>query len=261
MVKAVHRGSPYGGVVQVGAFRLDHPVTRGSSGTVWRGEHRATGRAVAVKFVPFKIGAKDSDIYRFRAEVRSIARIVHPGVVRIYDEGILQRPSEPASRYQEDLSVLEGSPYIVMEWALDGSLAQQPRPSTWSQLATILHSLLEALGASHAHGVIHRDVKPQNILISGDRILLTDFGVAFERDAPGTDANRSHMVGSPNYMAPEQVLTMASTDHGRICTPLDVLAGCSPPVRLHSTQLECDARRAGQNRRPFAHHQRPPRVC
>ena len=192
--------------MQLGAFRLDHPVTRGSSGTVWRGEHRATGRAVAVKFVPFKVGAKDSDIYRFRAEVRSIARIVHPGVVRIYDEGILQRQSEPASRYHEDLSVLEGSPYIVMEWALDGSLAQQPRPSTWSQLATILHSLLEALGAAHAHGVIHRDVKPQNILISGDRILLTDFGVAFERDAPGTDANRLHMVGSPNYMAPEQVL-------------------------------------------------------
>ena len=192
--------------MQVGAFRLDHPVMSGSSGTVWRGEHRATGRAVAVKFVPFTAGAKDSDIYRFRAEVRSIARIVHPGVVRIYDEGILQLATEPATRYREDLISLEGSPYIVMEWAFDGSLAQQPRPSNWAQLATILQSLLEALGASHAHGVIHRDVKPQNILISGERILLTDFGVAFERDAPGTDVNRLHLVGSPNYMAPEQVL-------------------------------------------------------
>ena len=159
---------------------------------VWRGEHRATGCAVAVSFVPFKVGAKDSDIYRFRAEVRSIARIVHPGVVRIYDEGILQRQSEPASRYHEDLSVLEVVTVyrhgMGSRWELGHN--SHARRLGHSSQQSCTHYLRPS--AHHTHGVIHRDVKPQNILISGDRILLTDFGVAFERDAPGTDANRSH---------------------------------------------------------------------
>ncbi len=187
---------------QLGPFMLEKPVGQGTSASVWRGQHQATGTPVAIKVIPMAAETKDSDIYRYRAEVRSIARIVHRGVVRIYDEGVVT----DADMVDESNNSLIGSPYIVMEWAEDGTLAQHPPLTSWLDLRRILLSLLDALAAAHARGVVHRDIKPQNILLSSGRSILTDFGIAFERHSPISDPHLSKVMGSPNYMAPEQVL-------------------------------------------------------
>ncbi|MEE2755399.1 MAG: protein kinase [Myxococcota bacterium] len=187
---------------QLGPFMLEKPVGQGTTASVWRGHHQETGTPVAIKVIPMAAETKDSDIYRYRAEVRSIARIVHRGVVRIYDEGVVTGIDTVGEADES----LVGSPYIVMEWAEDGTLAQHPPLSHWGDLKRILLSVLDALAAAHARGVIHRDIKPQNILLSAGRAILTDFGIAFERHSPISDPHLSQVMGSPNYMAPEQVL-------------------------------------------------------
>ena len=187
---------------RLGPFEVLEQTGHGSVATVWRGRHVETGVPVAIKVVTLGEAAKESHVYRFRAEVRSIARIAHGGVVRIYDEGILN----DIDVFGGSNEVVDGSPYIVMEWAEHGNLWDRAGYLDWAELRTILLSLLESLAAVHARGIIHRDIKPRNILFAGRGLLLADFGVAYESDAETEDPHLQKTLGSPNYMAPEQVL-------------------------------------------------------
>ncbi|TMR29790.1 serine/threonine-protein kinase, partial [Actinomadura geliboluensis] len=181
--------------VLAGRYRRLGRIGQGGMGSVWRARDLELDREVAVKelLVPDQVTDQERlDWYaRMDREARAAARLRHPGIVTVYD------------RVTGD----DGRPWIVMELiegrSLGDVLAEQgalpPR-----EVAVIGLAMLDALSAAHAQGVVHRDVKPANVLLEGDRVLLTDFGIAaLEGDATIT---RSGMVlGTPAYMSPEQV--------------------------------------------------------
>ncbi|MFV2172792.1 serine/threonine-protein kinase [Actinomadura sp. LOL_016] len=166
---------------------------RGGMGAVWRARDRVLDREVAIKEVTPPTGLDDDQIGRvytrtFR-EARSAARLDHPGIVTVYDV------------VEED-----GRPWIVMQLVRARSLdaiikAEGPLPP--ERVALIGLDLLDALRAAHAAGVVHRDVKPGNVLLPPNRAVLTDFGIATVA-GDETITRTGAIIGSPAYLAPEQ---------------------------------------------------------
>jgi serine/threonine protein kinase len=175
-------------------YRLTTVVGRGGMGTVWRAHDEVLDRDVAVKEVllPPGLEANERNILYERTyrEARASARLNHPGVVTIHDV------------VQED-----GRPWIIMEFVRARPLQEiidQDGPLPPAQVAEIGQQLLEALGHAHAAGILHRDVKPSNVMITDDgRAVLTDFGIA---QMPGevTLTQTGLVMGSPAYIAPER---------------------------------------------------------
>jgi eukaryotic-like serine/threonine-protein kinase len=177
-----------------GRYRLQEPLARGGMGTVWRAHDELLGRAVAVKEVLLPPGLSDQErtVIRQRTlrEARAAARLNHPGVVTIFD--VVEEHDQP---------------WIVMAMLPSRTLAQvivEDGPLPPAAVAKHGIALLDALDAAHDAGVLHRDVKPANVLITRDgRTVLTDFGIAtVEGDA--TITTTGLLVGSPAYMAPER---------------------------------------------------------
>jgi hypothetical protein len=163
-------------------------------GTVWRAQDTVLARDVAVKEVTFPPGISDEerDVLRERTrrEARAAARLDHPSAVTVYDVA------------EED-----GTPYLVMELVEARTLAEVVRtdgPLSPRQTAQIGIAVLGALEAAHEQGIVHRDVKPGNVLLRADgRVVLTDFGIAtFTGDASITSTGL--LLGSPSYIAPER---------------------------------------------------------
>ncbi|MFE1412774.1 serine/threonine-protein kinase [Streptomyces sp. NPDC058746] len=185
-----------------GRFELVAPLGSGGMGTVWRARDIALHREVALKEVrppdPATAAAQPglADQLRERAvrEARALARLAHPHVVTIHH---IVEPPEGA----------DGHPWIVMELVRGGSLhdklASGPLP-----LADVLRTgldVLSALRAAHAEGILHRDVKPANVLLRPDgSAVLTDFGIAALQESTGLTAT-GVLIGSPEYIAPERV--------------------------------------------------------
>jgi tetratricopeptide (TPR) repeat protein len=194
--------------IELGAFEAIAPLGSGGMGEVWRGRHRESGVPVAIKFA-----RREGDNWRlalsaFTDEVRSMARLDHPHIVRILDQGLVGEAAAQAS----DGRLHAEAPWVVMELAGGGSLDEAPPPKSFEELSGILTVLLDALGHAHARGVVHRDLKPANILVAGPADLrsglkLTDFGLAHaaERFATDTDGESEPASGTPTYMAPEQI--------------------------------------------------------
>lgn len=169
-------------------------IGRGGMGTVWSATHRRSGTAVAVKVMHHQ--PEGWFLSQFREEVRSVASLDHPNVVRVFDYGQLDAPL---------LTIPEGAPYLVMDLATEGTLTQRRGQLPWGTLEPMLKQLLQALGHAHARGIIHRDLKAGNVLVARDgRPVLTDFGLALLDHR--LRAPRSSIAGSgtPRYMAPEQ---------------------------------------------------------
>jgi serine/threonine protein kinase len=182
-----------GGVV-AGRYLLKEAIGRGGMGTVWRAEDRLLGRAVALKHVelPAAVPAEERQAMRQRVlrEARAAARLSHPGAVTVFD-------------VVED----EGNLFIAME-LVDGTplsgLVADHGPLPYPRVATIGLRVLEALEVAHANGIVHRDVKPGNVIVTDDgRVKLADFGVASVKGDPRLTAT-GLVLGSPSYMSPEQ---------------------------------------------------------
>jgi serine/threonine protein kinase len=177
-----------------GRYRLLDRLGSGGMGTVWRAEDTVLGRDVAVKEVTFPRGVSDDEREvlreRTRREARAAARLDHPSAVTVYDVA------------EED-----GTPFLVMELVDARTLAEVVRtdgPLSPQQTAEVGLAVLGALEAAHAQGIVHRDVKPGNVLLRADgRVVLTDFGIAtFTGDSSITSTGL--LLGSPSYIAPER---------------------------------------------------------
>ncbi|MFF9816907.1 serine/threonine-protein kinase [Streptomyces sp. NPDC014006] len=189
------QAEPGAGRLIAGRYRLLAKLGHGGMGTVWRAKDETVDREVAVKEprVPDHLPDRERDnaFERMRREARAAARLDHPAVVNVHD-----------------VAVVDGRPWIVMELVQGRSLGAALQEGTLDarEAARIGLEVLGALEAAHAAGILHRDVKPDNILLGRhDRIVLTDFGIAqIEGETQLTDTGG--FVGSPEYIAPERVL-------------------------------------------------------
>jgi hypothetical protein len=176
-------------------YELLDPVGHGAMGTVWRARDLRLDREVAVKEVclPGPMTSQDRSVLRERSlrEARVAARLTHPGVVTVHD-----------------VAEAEGSPWIIMELVPSRSLSQvlaEDGPLSPAQAAAMGMTLLEALGSAHAAGVVHRDVKPGNILVTPEgRAVLTDFGIATLHGDPRL-TQAGMVMGTPGFCAPERI--------------------------------------------------------
>lgn len=192
--------------IRLGAFRLDEPLSAGGMGTVWRGEHLVTQTPVAVKVIAGTYAQDPVYLDGFEREVRAVARMHHPRIIRVYDFGFVDSGAERTSGGE----LPRRSPWLAMELADRGSLAQLGSVGDFETLRAILFDVLDALAHSHARNVIHRDLKPGNILLSavdgGVRCKLTDFGISHASGrGMSTREVFASSAGTPWYMAPEQV--------------------------------------------------------
>ncbi len=171
-------------------YELLEIVGEGGMGVVFKARQLGLGRVVALKRIrPEALAGRDGPA-RFRREAEAVARLRHPNIVPIYDVGRL-----------------DGVPYYAMEFVEGGSLAQRLRagPTTPGEAARLIEALARAVEHAHHMGVIHRDLKPGNVLVGPDLLSpkISDFGLA-KREGDGSRTETGAILGTPNYMAPEQ---------------------------------------------------------
>ncbi|MFI5668317.1 serine/threonine-protein kinase [Streptomyces sp. NPDC051704] len=185
----VSHDEPGSSIVIAGRYRLEKRLGRGGMGTVWQAADELLGRPVAVKELHVDGGTETRGALR---EARTVAQVRHPHVVVVHD--VVEH---------------DGRPHIVMELVEGGSLADRLAsggPLGPAETARTGLALLGALRAAHARGVLHRDVKPANVLLEADtgRVVLTDFGIASLAGST-TISETGAFVGSPEYTSPERM--------------------------------------------------------
>ena len=189
---------------RIGPFEVGGQIGRGAMGSVWSGVHRSgsSTRPVAFKFLSGP-GAKNPDFQAaFGREVQAVAALDHPHVVDVYDYGRVPASAE----WQATTGLPPGTPFLVMEYVTGGTLSDRSGKLAWPQLRDVLLDVLAGLAHAHARRVIHRDLKPANLLVDGaGRVKLADFGLARALDRQATRLDREKVLGTPNYIAPEQV--------------------------------------------------------
>ena len=188
---------PQPGTVLGGRYELTGRIAVGGMGEVWKGRDRVIDREVAAKILKEEYLSDQGFLDRFRAEARSMGAVSHAGIAAVYD-------------YGEET----GSPYLVMEYVPGEPLSSLIDRNVVLPEADVLEltaQSAEALGSVHRSGVVHRDVKPGNILVTPDfRVKLTDFGIARVADqAPLTKTGQ--VMGTAQYLAPEQATGKGST--------------------------------------------------
>jgi len=192
---------------RIGPYEIVSPLGAGGMGVVYRARDPRLDRTVAIKVLSSSTAADPSFHERFTREARALSSLEHPHICSVYDVG------------EQD-----GAPYLVMQY-LDGEtladrLARGPLP--FDQALTLGIQMAEALATAHGHGIVHRDVKPANIILTKSGAKLLDFGLAKRRHAvissPGSDAitaanprgssgtltERGTILGTFHYMSPER---------------------------------------------------------
>jgi serine/threonine-protein kinase len=190
---------PLGSVLD-GRYRVDAVLGKGGMGRVYKGEHTGIGRAVAIKVLHPDLGRNKEAAARFQREALASGRLDHPNIVGVSDFGVME----------------DGSLYLVME-ALEGeglgARLERERRVPWPDAADIMRQVLAGLRHAHDKGVVHRDIKPDNIFLAnkdGERIVkILDFGIAKLYAGSGDDPAMTRAgltVGTPAYLSPEQAV-------------------------------------------------------
>ena len=199
------------GLIVAGKFRLDSLIGRGGMGSVWSAPHLCLGHQIAIKLVSREFVRSPAALRRFDAEAKAVARLQSRHVVQVYDNGALE----------------DGTPYIAMELLSGESLQQRidrTGPVPLGETVSILAQCCRALGRAHSMGIVHRDIKPDNIFLArtadedGEVVKILDFGVAKVAMGAGTDGDQSvtktgSVLGTPLYMSPEQARGLKTVDH------------------------------------------------
>jgi len=174
---------------EIAGYRIEELIARGGMGVVYRATHVGLDRPVALKVISRELADRRGFRERFLRESRLAARLEHPSVVPIYDS-----------------REVDGELLVIMRLVEGGDLrklidSEGPLPP--QRAINLLAQVADALDAAHAAGIVHRDVKPHNILVEGDRAYLSDFGLAKAIDESGA-ASGASVVGTAQYMSPEQ---------------------------------------------------------
>ncbi|QRZ61527.1 protein kinase [Rothia sp. ZJ932] len=182
-----------------GRYDLTERIAIGGMGEVWKARDKVLGRIVAVKILKEEYTGDPGFLERFRAEARHTALLNHPGVANVFDYG------------EED-----GSAYLVMELVpgepLSNIIEKEKRLAS-DRILNIIAQTARALAAAHAQGLVHRDVKPGNLIITPDeRVKVTDFGIARLADQVPLTAT-GQVMGTAQYLAPEQATGQQATGH------------------------------------------------
>ncbi len=195
-LQSAHRFGRIVSMNSIGPYRLDAEIGHGAMGIVFRGFDPAIGRPVAIKIIQlnqFASATEKAELkLRFAREAAAAGKLSHPNIVAVHHLG-----------EQDDLQ------YIVLELVEGASLEKilsDGRPEERGSTVALLQQMADALDYAHSQGVVHRDVKPANILVRQDgRVKLTDFGIA--RISSQTVTKTGFTMGTPAYMAPEQILS------------------------------------------------------
>ncbi|TMQ07800.1 MAG: serine/threonine protein kinase [Deltaproteobacteria bacterium] len=192
----------------LGNYRILHELNSGGMGTVFRAQHVLLDRPAAVKVLRRDLTTNPDLVQRFVNEARAVTACKHPGIVEVYDFGYTG----------------EGHAFIVMEYLEGESLGRRLARTRLTEVeaTAIAHGIASALKAAHRVGVIHRDLKPDNVFIvpdpdgGADRTKVLDFGIAkLGNGAPSASQNTQTgaLIGTPLYMAPEQARAAGAIDH------------------------------------------------
>ncbi len=206
----------------IGPYRLLSRVASGAQATVYRVTDTRNGELRALKVLDPHLASDPAQRKRLEREARLAASLAHPNIVRVLDIG-------------ED----NGTPYIAMEYlwrSLDSLIDDEPR-MTEQRVAQVAADIAAGLGAAHGAGIVHRDIKPQNVLLTTDGVAqLTDFGIAHARDLTALTRTGARL-GTPHYMSPEQVDGKPADERSDIyslgCVIYHMLTG-SPPFKAES---------------------------
>jgi serine/threonine-protein kinase len=197
------------GSIIAGKYRVLHMIGSGGMGTVWEGVHTTLGTRVAIKFIKPRFAEQPEARARFEIEARAAARLTTKHAVHVYDHGVADG----------------GLPYIVMEFLEGESLSDaiiRRGPLPPREVALVIGQAARALSRAHAAGIVHRDMKPDNIILAKTDepadglpyvVKVVDFGIAKIIEDPRTDGaspmggptREGTVIGTPNFMAPEQL--------------------------------------------------------
>jgi DNA-binding beta-propeller fold protein YncE/predicted Ser/Thr protein kinase len=202
---------------EVAGYRIEGLIARGGMGVVYRATHVGLDRPVALKVIARELADRPGFRERFLRESRLAARLEHPAVVPIYDS-----------------REVDGELVVAMRLVAGGDLRKlidEEGPLPPQRAINLLAQVADALDAAHAAGIVHRDVKPHNILVEGDRAYLSDFGLAKAIDESGA-ASSASVVGTAQYMSPEQwrgdSLGPAADVYSLGCVLYEAITGIAP---------------------------------
>jgi YVTN family beta-propeller protein len=207
----------------VAGYRVDALIARGGMGVVYRATHLGLERQVALKVIARELADRGGFRERFLRESRLAARLDHPAVVPIFDS-----------------REVDGELLVAMRLVEGGDLRRlidREGPLPPEQATALLGQVADALDAAHAAGIVHRDVKPHNVLVEGDRAFLSDFGLAKALDESGA-ASGTSVVGTAEYMSPEQwrggSVGPAADIYSLGCVLFESVTGIPPYARRES---------------------------
>ncbi|HET7454739.1 MAG TPA: protein kinase [Solirubrobacterales bacterium] len=208
---------------EVAGYRIEGLIARGGMGVVYRATHLGLERPAALKVIARELADREGFRERFLRESRLAARLDHPSVVPIYDS-----------------REVDGELIVAMRLIKGGdlrALIDREGPLSPDRALELLAQVADALDAAHAAGIVHRDVKPHNILVEGDRAYLSDFGLAKAFDESGS-AGATSVVGTAHYMSPEQwrgdSIGPAADVYSLGCVLYEAITGIAPFARAEA---------------------------